>query len=189
MNKELIDSIAKYVEQHIGEFHASRIAKLQSVNLKELLTRKNPYLFRAKNIVTAGGLVESIASATMSSAEESIFGNWMEGVAMFVAGKVYGGYKSSAEGVDLEFDKDGIHYFVSVKSGPSWSNSTSMKKQKEQFRTARRVFNTSRKAVPTMSIEGCCYGNDNKGYNDSDHEKYCGEKFWTLISWRTYSFC
>ncbi len=118
----------------------------------------------------------------MSSAEESIFGNWMEGVAMFVAEKVYGGYKSSAEGIDLEFDKDGIHYFVSVKSGPAWSNSTSMKKQKEQFRTARRVFNTSRRTVPTMCIEGCCYGNDNKGYNDSDHEKYCGEKFWTLIS-------
>lgn len=33
-----------------------------------------------------------------------------------------------------------------------------------------------------MCIEGCCYGNDNKEYNDSDHKKYCGEKFWTLIS-------
>ena len=180
LNTELINSIAQYVEQHIGEFHASRIAKLQSVNLKELLSRKNPYMFKAKNIVTAGNMVESIASATMSSAEESIFGNWMEGVAMFVAEKVYGGYKSSAEGIDLEFDKEGVHYFV--KSGPSWSNSTSMKKQKEQFRTARRVFNTSRKTVPTMCIEGCCYGNDNKGYIDSEHEKFCGEKFWTLIS-------
>lgn len=182
MNKELINSIAQYVEQHIGEFHANRIAKLQTINLKELLSRKNPYMFKAKNLITAGGMVESLAAATMSSAEESIFGNWMEGVAMFVAGKVYGGYKSSAEGIDLEFDKDGVHYFVSVKSGPAWSNSTSMKKQKEQFRTARRVFNTSRKTVPTMCIEGCCYGNDNKGYNDSDHEKFCGEKFWTLIS-------
>ena len=80
------------------------------------------------------------------------------------------------------YKKKNSNYFVSVKSGPAWSNSTSMKKQKEQFRTARRVFNTSRKTVPTMCIEGCCYGNDNKGYNDSDHEKYCGEKFWTLIS-------
>ena len=48
MNTELINSIAKYVEQHIGEFHRNRIAKLQSVNLKELLSRKNPYLFKAK---------------------------------------------------------------------------------------------------------------------------------------------
>lgn len=117
MNTELINSITQYVEKHIGEFHANRIAKLQSLNLKELLSRKNPYMFRAKNIITAGEMVESIASATMSSAEESIFGNWMEGVAMFVANEVYGGYKSSAEGIDLEFDKEGVHYFVSVKSG------------------------------------------------------------------------
>ena len=88
MNTELINSITQYVEKHIGEFHANRIAKLQSLNLKELLSRKNPYMFRAKNIITAGEMVESIASATMSSAEESIFGNWMEGVAMFVANEV-----------------------------------------------------------------------------------------------------
>lgn len=182
MNTELINSIADYVEKNIGEFHKARITKLQSINLKALLSRKNPYLFKAKNIVTAGQMVESLASAYMSSAEESIFGNWMEGIAKFVAEKVYAGYKSSAEGIDLEFDKEGVHYFVSVKSGPSWSNSTSMKEQKQQFRTAVKVFNTSRKTVPTMCIEGCCYGNDNKGYKDSLHEKYCGEKFWTLIS-------
>jgi hypothetical protein len=107
----------------------------------------------------------------------------MEGLAKFVANKVYSGYKSAAEGIDLEFDKEGMHYFISVKSGPSWSNSTSMKKQKEQFVKAVNIFKTScDKVVPTMCIEGCCYGNDNKGYTNSTHEKYCGEKFWTLIS-------
>jgi len=183
MNQELINSITEYVEKNIGDFHAARIEKLKSIKLKKLLTRKNPYMFKAKNIVKAGDMVESLASAFMSSAEESIFGNWMEGLAKFVANKVYSGYKSAAEGIDLEFDKEGIHYFVSVKSGPSWSNSTSMKKQKEQFVKAVNVFKTSsNKVVPTMCIEGCCYGNDNKGYSNSTHEKYCGEKFWTLIS-------
>ncbi len=182
MNVELIKKVTEYVENHIGEFHASRIAKLQAINLKGLLMRKNPYMYKAKNIVTAGGMVESLAAAYMSSAEESIFGNWLEGLAKFVSEEVYGGYKSSATGVDLEFDKEGIHYFVSVKSGPSWSNSQSMGKLKRDFIQAVKIFNTSRKAVPTMCIEGCCYGNDNKGYNDSTHENYCGEKFWTLIS-------
>ena len=183
MNQELINSITEYVEKNIGDFHSARIEKLKSIKLRKLLARKNPYMFKAKNIVKAGDMVESLASAFMSSAEESIFGNWMEGLAKFVANKVYSGYKSAAEGIDLEFNKDGIHYFVSVKSGPSWSNSTSMKKQKEQFVKAVNVFKTSSsKVVPTMCIEGCCYGNDNKGYSNSTHEKYCGEKFWTLIS-------
>lgn len=52
MNTELINSIAEYVESHIGEFHANRIAKLQAVNLKELLSRKNPDMFKAKNKFT-----------------------------------------------------------------------------------------------------------------------------------------
>ena len=183
MNQELINSITEYVETNIGDFHSARIEKLKSIKLRKLLAHKNPYMFKAKNIVKAGDMVESLASAFMSSAEESIFGNWMEGLAKFVANKVYSGYKSAAEGIDLEFDKDGIHYFISVKSGPSWSNSTSMKKQKEQFVKAVNVFKTSSsKVVPTMCIEGCCYGNDNKGYSNSTHEKYCGEKFWTLIS-------
>lgn len=179
---QLLDKIANFVEANISEFHAARIAKLQRINLKLLLQRKNPYMFKAKNIVTAGQMVESLATAYMSSAEESIFGNWMERVAHFVAETVYGGYKSAAEGIDLEFDKEGVHYFVSVKSGPSWSNSTSLKKQKEQFMKAVRTFNTSRKSVATQCVEGCCYGKDNRTYTDSIHEKCCGEKFWTLIS-------
>ena len=183
MNKTLIKKIKKYVEDNIGTFHTNRIKKLKEMKLKSLLSRKNPYLYRAKSITTAGNMVESLASATMSSAEESIFGNWMEGLAKFVAKTVYGGNKSAAEGIDLEFDKDGTHYIVSVKSGPSWSNSHSMKEQKKLFVQAKKIYNSSRsKMVPIQCIEGCCYGNDNKGYKDSDHEKYCGEKFWTLIS-------
>lgn len=183
MNRALIKKIKKYVEENIGEFHAARIEKLKEMKLNSLLARKNPYLFRAKNITTADDMVKSLASATMSSAEESLFGNWMEGVAKFVAKTVYGGKKSTAEGVDLEFDKDGVHYLVSVKSGPAWSNALSMKQQKALFVKAKKIYNTSRrKVVPVKCIEGCCYGKENKGYNDSDHEKYCGEKFWTLIS-------
>ena len=183
MNQQLLNDISKYVEDHIGEFHANRIAKLQTMNLKEMLSSKNPYMYKAKNLVAPGQLVESLAAATMSSAEESIFGNWLETVAIFVAKKVYNGYKSSAKGVDLEFDKDGVHYFVSIKSGPRWSNTTSMEQQKKNFVTAVNTFNTSRSMpAPTMCIEGCCYGNDNKGYKDSTHIKCCGEKFWSLIS-------
>lgn len=182
MNTELANKLSKYVEDNIGDFHKARIEKLKKMNLSILLKRKNPYLYKAKNVVTASAMVESLASAYMSSAEESIFGNWLEGLAIYVCEIIYGGYKSSAEGMDMEFDRDGIHYFVSIKSGPSWSNSSSMKALKADFVRAVNIFNTSRTPVPTMCIEGCCYGNDNKGYKNSIHLKYCGEKFWSLIS-------
>ena len=60
---------------------------------------------------------------------------------------------------------------------------SSLRKLKQDFVQAVRVFNTSRRSVlPTVCIEGCCYGNDNRTYDDSNHEKVCGEKFWSLIS-------
>lgn len=183
MDANLLTKITQYVKEHIEEFHTARIEKLKKLKMEDLLKSKNPYMYKAKNITTAAGMVEGLASSFMASAEESIFGNWLEGLAIFISKTVYGGYKSSANGVDLEFDKEGVHFFVSIKSGPKWSNSTSLKKQKEQFVAAVRAYNTSRSSVvATMCIEGCCYGNDNKSYNDSTHEKYCGEKFWTLIS-------
>lgn len=185
MNQQLLNDISKYVEDHIGEFHANRIAKLQTMNLKEMLSRKNPYMYKAKNIVTAGALVETLASATMSSAEESIFGNWMEGLAIYIAKIVYHGHKSVAKGLDLEFDKDDKHYLVSIKSGPYWGNSSSIAKLKDYFKDALKVQSTSGNGAETVCVEGCCYGNDNKTYDGimkADHLKCCGEKFWTLIS-------
>ena len=61
MNQELINSITEYVEKNIGDFHAARIEKLKSIKLRKLLARKNPYMFKAKNIVKAGDTLAKIA--------------------------------------------------------------------------------------------------------------------------------
>ena len=183
MNQDLINTVSSYVADNIGEFHQKRIAKMQEMKLEKILVRKNPYLFKAKNLNTPEALVRSMAAAYMSSAEESLFGNWIENLAKFINEKVYNGYKSSARGIDLEFEKENVHFFVSIKSGPNWNNSQSLLQLKKDFIAAVKTYNTSRgKTVATRCIEGCCYGKNNKTYNDSTHEKLCGEAFWTLIS-------
>ncbi len=139
----LISQVEDYVANNIAYFHSSRIDKLKSLQLNRLIKSKNPYLYKAKNLNTPQEIVESIASAFLSSAEESMFGDWLEGLAIFIANIVYNGYKSSAEGIDLEMDKDGTHYFISIKSGPKWSNSSSLKKLKENFLKAKRIYHTS----------------------------------------------
>ena len=110
-----------------------------------------------------------------------MFGDWLEGLAIFISERVYNGRKSSAEGIDLEFDKDGIHYLVSIKSGPSWSNSSSMKKLKENFVKAKRIYQTSNNHKACEAIEGCCYGID-RNPDKLTHSKLCGERFWDFIS-------
>lgn len=178
---DLIKIIGIYVGDHIGEFHNSRIEKLKGMSLDKLLSRKNPYLYRAKYLTTPGDMVESLASAFVSSAEETLFGEWLEKLAIFVAEVVYGGRKSSTEGIDLEMVIDGIHYAVSIKSGPHWSNASSRKKMLDYFTKAQRVFRTSGNKNPLICVEGICYGKDTQP-DKGTHLRLCGEKFWTFVS-------
>ena len=117
-----------YVVKNIGVFHDNRIAKLKELKLNTVLKKKNPYLFRVKDLTTAADLVRSILDAHLSSQEEGIFGNFLEGLAVYVNQKVYGGQKSAAEGIDLEFEKHGVRYIVSIKSGPNWETVRRLKR-------------------------------------------------------------
>ncbi|MDE5915911.1 MAG: cytosolic protein [Duncaniella sp.] len=177
----LLQEVTNYVALNISTFHDSRLSKLKSLNLENLLKRKNPYLYKAKDLNTPQEIVESIASAFLSSAEETMFGDWLEQLAIFIASYSFGGYKSTSEGIDLEMDKDGIHYIVSIKSGPKWSNSSSLAKLKDNFLKAKRIYRTSGNRLPCEAIEGCCYGKENNP-DKTSHLKLCGEAFWEFIS-------
>lgn len=181
MNTELIDKIRHYVISHISEFHEARVNNLNKLKLKKVLAHKNPYLFRAKDTETAESIVRTIVDAFLSSGEETIFGDWLEGLAIFVNQQVYGGSKSSAKGVDLEFDKDGCHYLVAIKSGPNWGNSSQIKRLVDEFKSAKKTLRTSRSNIRVEAVNGCCYGKD-RNPDKGDYYKYCGQDFWEFIS-------
>lgn len=170
-----------YVEKNIELFHKKRIDKLKGLKLSEVLKRKNPYLFKAKYILTSEQLVKNLVDAYISSNEETIFGDWLEGLVIFVNSAVYGGYKSGIEGIDLEFEKDGVRYIIAIKSGPNWGNASQVKKMISDFRTAKKTLRTSNSNLNIVAINGCCYGR-NKKHDKGDYFKYCGQEFWEFIS-------
>lgn len=143
-----------------------------------MLGRKNPYLFKAKHIESAGELVKQLLDAHLSSQEETVFGDFLETLAIYVCQQVYGGQKSSTEGIDLDFSRDGIRYIVSIKSGPHWGNSSQIKKMREYFRQARKIVGNKQHLV---AVNGCCYGRD-RTPEKGDYQKLCGQPFWALIS-------
>ena len=175
------NEIRNYIEQTIPSFHSRRLESLSGLELKEVMKRKNPYLFKAKNINTASELVTGILDAHLSSQEETIFGDFLEGLAIFICGRVYGGRESSAEGIDLEFEKGGTLYIVSIKSGPNWGNSSQINKMKDNFRKAKRVLGTHSSSKNTVAVNGCCYGRETSE-DKVEYLKLCGERFWTFIS-------
>ncbi|MBO2619023.1 PmeII family type II restriction endonuclease [Shewanella algae] len=177
-NKEL----DAFIEKGIQDYHHKILLRLKELKLVNILKRKNPYLFRVKNLNTSHELVKSILDAHLSSQEEGIFGGFLEELAIFICSKSYGGIKSAAEGIDLEFIDDGVRYIISVKSGPNWGNSSQIAKMKDHFRKAKRILGTNAgRPIPVVAINGCCYGKDNNPEKD-EYQKLCGEKFWTKIS-------
>ncbi len=96
----------------------------------KILRQKNPYLFKAKNVLTAQDLVKGFLDAFLQSQEETLFGDFIEGLAIFVCNQVYGAKKSELTGIDLEFEKNGIIYIVEIKAGWNWGNSSQMSSAK-----------------------------------------------------------
>ena len=176
-----LNDVVKYVEENIGTFHQKRISSLDSLSLNKVLKRKNPYLFKAKYVLTAEQIIRGLVDAHISSNEETIFGDWLEGLAIFINQKVYGGWKSGIQGIDLEFNSDGIRYIVNIKSGPNWGNSSQIAKMKADFKTAQRTLRTSNSKLSIICVNGCCYGRDNNP-DKGDYFKYCGQRFWEFIS-------
>ncbi|MDR1009010.1 MAG: hypothetical protein LBL52_02020 [Rickettsiales bacterium] len=176
------EEITGFIEENITSFHKARLESLKRLKINTLLKRKNPYLFRCKNIQLADELVKLLLEAHLSSQEETIFGDFLERLAIFINRSVYGGVKSSTEGIDLEFSRDNVRYIVSVKSGPNWGNSSQIKKMRDNFTKAKRVLRTSRGQTDNIiAVNGCCYGIDNS-IDKGDYFKYCGQRFWELIS-------
>ncbi len=179
MNELDISKVLLYVNENILTFHERRFRRLERLSLDALL-EKNPYLFKAKHILTAGDLVVGLMDAFLSSSEEKLFGDFLEGLAIFIAEQTCGGHKSAAQGVDLELISDDTHYLISVKSGPNWGNSSQHKKLAEDLRVAETRVKQSQRGVKVQTVLGICYGKTKTSYVNG-YLKVVGQNFWTLI--------
>ena len=162
----------------LTEFYASLTKTLDSIDVDKILKRKNPYLYRAKGINSAGQIVDGILAAYVSSSEETVFGNtFFEPIAIVVSG----GQKAVTEGVDITIDKDNTIYSVAVKSGTSVFNADSRKRQEQNFQAAQKRAQQAKKAF--LPVVGYGYG---KKKTMPGKEKFylelAGSDFWEWLT-------
>jgi len=180
MNSLNVEKVNSYVNTHIVDFHERRIKSLSELKIAKLLT-KNPYLFKAKNVTTASEFIAGLLDAFLSSSEEKLFGDFLEGLAVFIAEMTCGGHKSSAPGIDLEFINSNIHYVVSVKSGTNWGNSSQHGKLAQDFNNAVIRIKQSNHKINVQPVLGICYGKTRTSFLHG-YMKVVGQNFWYLIS-------
>ena len=176
----LLQKTKEFVAKNIKpQFHDKRLASIEKLKLKNVLQRKNPYLFKAKAISSAPDMVKQLLDAHLSSNEETLFGEFLESMAIFVCAEKFNGMKSTSEGIDLEFLRDDIRYAVSIKSGPNWGNSRQISKMISDFDRIKKIAGHRAKVV---CVNGCCYGQDKNPNKEKGYLKLCGQDFWHLIS-------
>lgn len=188
MNEETKALIQQYVHENIDTFHDKRLSSIKNLKLEKVLARKNPYLFKAKNLNIAADLIGAILDAALSSSEEGSFGGFLEALAIYVAEKCGGGMKSGIKGLDIELVRDGIRYLVTVKSGQNWGNAGQRADMEQNFRTALKVLRQNPNIGPLQPVEGICYGKFgpkamDRGLIDKGfYVRMIGQRFWQLIS-------
>lgn len=166
------------VDAALTNFYKALTGKLNTIKLNEILKKKNPYLYRAKGLTSAGQIVGSILAAYISSSEETLFGNhFFEPIALSVSG----GQKAVTEGVDITVDKDNTIYSIAVKSGPSVFNADSRKRQEQNFQAAQKRAQQARKAF--LPVVGYGYGKKNiKPGHEKFYLELAGKDFWQWLT-------
>lgn len=172
-------TIVKSIAVALEEFYSALIAKVDQLNIKSIMKRKNPYLFRAKAMNGAAQIVDAILAAFVSSSEETIFGNvFFEPIATAASQ----GQKALAEGVDIMVERDNTIYAIAVKSGTSVFNASSKKKQEQNFMAAQKLAQQVHKRF--VPIIGYSYGK--KKVSDRGIPKFyqelAGQDFWTELT-------
>ena len=178
------DKFEQFLDEGLASFYQARLCSLKALTLDELLTNCDPSLFTIRRLNLVGELIEKLLEDYLFPSEREHFGDFLEDLAVFVAGETCGGHKSTAQGVDLEFVNDNVHYVVSVKSGPNWGNSSQIKKLEQDLKNAVIRLQQSRRASVVQPVLGICYGKTrtNFNYRFPGCWKIVGQNFWYLIS-------
>lgn len=173
------DDIIRAIAQSLEDFYDRLIKKVDELTIESVLKSKNPYLFRAKAIADAAELVDAILSATVSSSEETIFGNvFFEPLAVAASG----GYKSIAKGIDVEVNTYEVIHGIAVKSGTKVFNADSKERQEQNFIAASKLAQQARKSFDP--IVGYGYGRLRKKGTGRTwfFRELAGKEFWEEIT-------
>lgn len=178
MKKDLLISS---VQTRLNEFYVRRIAKLSTLDLKNTLRRKNPYLFKAVGLLDANEVIERLLNDFMSSSDETIFGD-----AFFepLAKDLGEGTPSPSEGVDVVVETPKAYKAIAVKSGPSVFNAQSRRRQNQDFQALRSRMMKLQKHFE--AVVGYSYGkrisppNENKIFTE-----LAGQAFWAELTGET----
>lgn len=171
------------VKESLTGFHTALLDKMKSLTLKQLLYRKNPYLYASLGLGSSSEqFLRTLVDAWVSSSMEGCFGNTLEEIAHHIITSMHIGIKSGTEGCDYDIIREPFRFLLSLKSGGQWGNHGSCQEQGNKFERAKKVIRATDKRE-LVSVMGICYGRkrvtDGLKYADVEIQ---GQAFWYFLT-------
>lgn len=174
MNTEELENL---IAKCLHDFHDRRTKRIQELELKEFMSKKNPYLFRAIGTEKASEIVEDVLRAFISSSDEGMFGDaFFEPIAKLASG----GVVSPSEGVDVAIETKDRYMAIAVKSGPNWGNAGQLRKQNQDFIALQSRLYKIHKQFDAVIGHG--YGRKKGKPTGKIYRNISGQTFWTEIT-------
>jgi hypothetical protein len=174
--------LKQLIKKCLDEFYRKRLDSPETLDLKAVLKRKNPYLFRATGVNNAPDMIGQLLEAHVSSSDETIFGNvFFEPICQAVTEAPI----AAARGADFARERDDVYEVIALKSGPNIFNASQATKQGQEFdeiqASLRATLRSMRKQfVPIM---GCGYGRVNSEPTSKRRfYKLAGQAFWEKVT-------
>lgn len=167
-------------QEIINKIIIDSLFDLESINRKgisipELLGKCNPYEL-AVNCMTAEGLIDFIMQSHKQTSSKTIWGNYLESIAVRICGLTLGGFKSKEVCTDLEWSIEGKNHYRGWKSSPKWCNADQ-----------KRAVNTKEKSMMLNENFGSfkvltSYGKTTKRTTTNSFIQLSGQDAWEEIS-------
>jgi hypothetical protein len=149
--------IQEYVNQKLSDLHQLRIDSIRKLGIESLLVLDS-YLFKARDKFVAGKVISTLLDEFLAISEEKFYEDFFKDLVVFIVENTLGGWKSSIEGVDLEFIKDEIHYLTAIKPEPRWASGSSLDRLKHDLNEASTHMRRVNPEIVTQPVLGMCFG-------------------------------
>jgi len=180
MKTILFPELIRLANDSFAEYENRCLSSLISIKLSDLLM-SDSYILRTEQERLVSSLINQLIDEYFSYIQQIIFEEFCRTMVFdFCKMKDYA-TRSSLHGIDLELDKNGLHYLIRVNGDTNWGNSSQIKRMADNFKKAQRILRTSNAKVNIKAVNGCCYGTENKP-DKGDYQKLCGQEFWEFIS-------
>jgi hypothetical protein len=172
------DKLEALIKKCLDDFHERRIKMLEKLNLRKVLRRKNPYLFKALGTEQAAEIVKKLLEAYVSSSDETIFGNvYFEKIASNLPRVTV----ATGKGIDLEINEEKVIHEYALKSGANALNASQKEKMNIEFLELKsRLMKMQKQFDPVLAY---AYGRKNNPSSGKYiYRESSGQEFWKEVT-------